>query len=413
MDSRRNFLGKVATGLAGTLAGVPRVLGANDRIRVGIIGAGDRGLELVNQIRACPNTEIAAFADVYTKRLEKASGLTRTMSPGAKMYNDARRLLDDRALDAVAIATPPHLHAAQFCAALEAGKHVYQEKTLALTVADAKRMRKALREDGARHIVQIGHQACSHGQMDDVSQFVREPSRIGQITSLAMRYFRNTPPSKPQWARPALLTSDVNPRNVDWAAFLGETSLSQTPQRDFDAQRLIHWRYFWDYSGGGVTENMSQQLAFWYRALDLQIPETASMTGGVYLWNDGRETPDTMQVSFEQPERMLVSWSAGFGNNHPGIGEDLLGSAGTISRTSEVRYAPQKTHTSVHGEMRGRATHAPHAHMQNFFDAIRLSREPNCPFELGFRVAVACRMAVESYQQGRIVRWNPALEEIA
>ena len=408
MDSRRHFLGKVATGLAGTLAAVPRsVLGANERIRIGIVGAGDRGLELVNQIRLCPDTDIVAFADVYTKRLEKAAAVTASIYPGVKTYGDARRIFDDSSIDAVVIATPPHLHAAQFCAALSAGKHVYQERTLALTVADAKRMRKAWREDNGRRVVQIGHQACSHGQMADVMQFLREPSRIGRVTALAMRYFRNTPPSKPQWARPTLLTADVNPSNVNWTGFVGESG-----ERPFDAQRLIHWRYFWDYSGGGVSENMSQQWAFWVRALDLQIPESASMTGGVYLWNDGRETPDTMQVSFEQPERMLVSWSSGFGNSHPGIGEDLLGSAGTISRASEVRYTPQKTMASPHGEMLGRATNVPHAHMQNFFDAIRLSREPNCPFETGFRVAIACRMAVESYQQERMVRWNPQTEEI-
>ena len=399
----------MATGLAGTLAAVPRnVLGANDRIRFGIVGAGDRGLGLVNQLRACPNTEVGAFADIYTKRLEKASAIV----PGAKTFTDARRIFEDNSIDAVVMATPPHLHAAQFCAALEAGKHVYQEKVLALTVADVKRMRKAWREDGGRHVVEIGHQACSHGQMADVKQFLQEPSRLGRVTALAMRYFRNTPPSKPQWARPALLTADVNERNVDWKAFTGANE-----DRPFDAQRLIHWRYFWDYSGGGVSENMSQQLSFWVRALDLQIPESASMTGGVYLWNDGRETPDTMQVSFEQPERMLVSWASGFGNNHPGIGEDLLGSAGTIARANDVRYAPQKMaaidKTAPHGEMTGRATNVPHAHLQNFADAIRANHEPNCGFEAGYRVAIACRMAVESYQQERVVRWDAASEEIA
>lgn len=394
----------MASGLAGTLAAVPRnVLGANDRIRVGIVGAGDRGMELVNQIRLCPNVEVGAFADVYAKRLEKAAGAV----PEAKTYANARALFDDPSLDAVLIATPPHLHAEQFGAALASSKHVYLEKTLALTLEDAKRMRMAWREDNGRHAVQIGHQACSHGQMSDVQQFLREPSRLGQVTALAMRHFRNTPPSKPQWARPTMLTADVNARNVDWQAFLGSGE-----QRTFDPQRLIHWRYFWDYSGGGVSENMSQQLAFWVRALDLQIPASASMTGGVYLWNDGREVPDTMQVSFEQPERMLVSWSSGFGNSHPGIGEDLLGSAGTITRGSEIRYAPQKTAASPHGEMLGRTTNVPHAHMQNFFDAIRFGREVNCPFEVGYRVAVACRMAVQSYLERRIVRWDPVSEEI-
>ena len=404
----------MATGLAGTLAAVPRnVLGANDRIRVGIVGAGDRGMELVNQLRLCPNVEIAAFADIYTKRLEKAAGIV----PTAKTLANAQTIFDDHSIDAVLIATPPHLHAQQFCAALESSKHVYLEKTLTLTVDDAKRMRTAWTADNGRHVVQIGHQSCSHGQVADVRQFLREPSRLGQITALAMRHFRNTPPSKPQWARPTLLTSDVNTRNVDWKAFLGKSILGKgisggAPDRAFDPQRVIHWRYFWDYSGGGVSENMSQQLAFWIRALDLQIPASASMTGGIYLWNDGREVPDTMQVSFEQSERMLVTWSSGFGNSHPGIGEDLLGSAGTISRGSEVRYTPQKTAAAPHNEMLGRTTNVPHAHPENFFDAIRFSRDVNCPFDVGYRVAIACRMAVQSYQEQRIVRWDPATEEI-
>src|ERR1041384_8221742 len=112
MDSRRNFVGKVAYGLAGTLAAGPaRVLGANDRIRIGIIGMGDRGTELVNHLRACPNTEIAGFADVYAKRLETAAAI----APGAATHSDYRILLEDPAVDAVIIATPQHLHAQQFC----------------------------------------------------------------------------------------------------------------------------------------------------------------------------------------------------------------------------------------------------------------------------------------------------------
>src|ERR1041385_6368576 len=105
MDSRRNFVGKVAYGLAGTLAAGPaRVLGANERIRIGVIGAGDRGMELVNQLRVCPHTEIAGFADIYTKRLETAAG----SAPGAAAYSDYRKLLEDPGVDAVIIATPQH-----------------------------------------------------------------------------------------------------------------------------------------------------------------------------------------------------------------------------------------------------------------------------------------------------------------
>jgi predicted dehydrogenase len=405
MDSRRNFLGKVASGLAGTLAAGPAgVLGANDRIRVGFIGAGDRGMELLYQVRACANTEVAAFSDVYSLRLAKAQSAVSA----AAAHRDYRHILDDPSIDAVVIATPQHLHAEHFCASLAAGKHVYVEKTMAFTVEHAKAMRAAFRKDGGKRVVEIGHQSCSFGHMADVQQFLSEPERLGKITAVEMRNYRNTPRHKPQWSRPALLTSDVNPENVVWNAFLGDA-----PQRDFDAHRFVHWRYFWDYSGGNVHENMCQQLSFWYKALKLQIPKAATMTGGIYLWKDGREVPDTMSVSLEQPEEMLISWASGFGNNQPGVTEDVLGTHGSISRDSQVRYLPQKINRPAGGEMTGRATHVPHIHMQNFFDCIRSGKEPNCPFDLGFRVSVACRMAADSYRLGRTVRWDPKKEEIS
>src|ERR1035441_1885379 len=127
MHSRRNFLGQVA-GLAGSFAAAPpSVLGANDRIRIGIIGIGARGTEIARQAIACPGVEFVAFADVYTKRLEEA----KRLAPDAATYLDHRRLLDDKSIDAVLIATPQHLHCEHFTNALAAGKHVYQEKTMA------------------------------------------------------------------------------------------------------------------------------------------------------------------------------------------------------------------------------------------------------------------------------------------
>jgi predicted dehydrogenase len=410
MDSRRNFIGKVATGLAGTLAAGPaEVLGAADRIRVGVIGAGDRGTELLSQIRACPNTEIAAFADIYSRNLERAQGSV----PAAAGYSDYRKLLEDRSIDAVVIATPPHLHAAQFADALDAGKHVYIERVMAFSLEHAKLMRAAYQKQGSKLTVQVGHQACSFGHMTDVRQFLSEPERLGRITAVTMQMHRNTPVGKPQWARPALLTPDLNEHNVAWAEFLGEA-----PARPFDAHRMIHWRYFWETSGGNVFEGMSHQLAFWYKALRLQIPRTASMEGGIYLWKDGRETPDTVTVSLQQPEEILINWVSGFGNNQLGVSEDVLGTHGTISRAAQVRYVPQKTNQPAKAnrptvvEMAGRSTHVPHAHMQNFFDCVRSGKEPNCPFDLGFRVSVASRMAVDSYRLGRALRWDAAREEI-
>src|SRR6202049_2636317 len=135
MQSRLNFIGKVASGLAGTLA-VSNDLGATDRIRLGILAAGDRGMKEVKAAIACPNTEFVAFADIYTKRLEDA----KLAAPNAKTYLDHRYLLDDKSIDAVLIATPQHLHCEHFTAALDAGEHVYQAKPLAFTVDHAKRL---------------------------------------------------------------------------------------------------------------------------------------------------------------------------------------------------------------------------------------------------------------------------------
>jgi len=400
MDSRRHFIGKMATGIAGTLAAAPaRVLGANDRIRLGIIGAGDRGMQLVREALACPNTEMGAFADVYSRRLEEA----RSLAPSAATHLDYRRVLDDRSIDAVLIATPQHLHAGHFIASIEAGKHVYQEKTMAFTVEHAKRMRTAIQKVG-RRTVQIGHQGCSSGQVADATRSLSD-GLLGKITAIHASMYRNTPRGKPQWTRPVY--PDMTPANVVWDAFLGEAA--KVP---FDANRFVNWRFFWDYSGGNFYENMCHQLAFWYKVLGLSIPKAVTARGGIYLWKDGREVPDTMSVALEHAEEVLVSWDSGFGNDRPGVREEVLGTDGTIEKSQQIRYVPQKVNRPTGTESVGQARTEPRAHMQNFLSAVRGEGDLNCPFELGFRVSIACRMAVESYRQGRTVRWDAQREEI-
>ncbi|MEZ5398211.1 MAG: Gfo/Idh/MocA family oxidoreductase [Bryobacteraceae bacterium] len=399
-NSRRNFIGKVAGGLAGTLAAPQTVLGANERIRIGIIGPGARGMQIVREAMACPNTEMVAFADIYTRRLEEA----KQVAPDAKTYLDHRYLLEDKNVDAVLIATPQHLHCEHFVAALDAGKHVYQEKTMAFTVDHAKRMRAAFQKDGGKHAVQVGHQACSSGPMTDALAFAKS-GKLGKITAIEAHMYRNTPHGKPQWSRPVF--PDMTPENIIWKSFLGEA-----PQHDFDANRYINWRFFWDYSGGNVYENMCHQVAFWFRALELGIPKAVTMVGGVYLWKDGREVPDTMNVAMELPDDVLFSWASGFGNNELGSSESVLGTDGTILRGNGIRYEPQKVNLPNEGEKVGMAKSERNGHMQNFLDAVRGVAQPNCPFDLGFRVSIACRMAVESYRQRRTMHWDAAREEI-
>jgi len=400
MSSRRRFLGQFAGSIGGLAALPETVLGSNERIRFGIIGYGARGEDIVRDALNCPNTEFVAVCDIYTEQRERA----KTVAPAVKTFIDHRLMLEEKDLDAVLIATPQHLHCQHFVDALGAGKHVYQEKTMAFTVEHAKRMRAAYEPVKAKQVVQIGHQGCSSGQIADAKSFL-EAGKLGKITAVDATMYRNTPHGKPQWSR--AVRPEMNAENIVWNKFLGEA-----PKVAFDSNRYLNWRFFWDYSGGNVYENMCHQVAFWYKALGLKIPQAVTMTGGLYLWKDGREVPDTMNVSMMQSEEMLFSWVSGFGNASMGITEQVLGTDGTILRGPQIRYLPEKVNLPGGDTLTGKTPTAGSAHMKNFMDAIRDGKEVNCPFDLGFRVSIACRMAIDSYRQGRTLHWDAAREEI-
>jgi predicted dehydrogenase len=381
------------------------VAGANDRLRLGIIGYGARGADLAVEAAACAHTEVVSVCDIYSSHRDRA--LERI--PACKVFADHRLLLEDNSVDAVLIATPQHLHAQHFIDALTAGKHIYQERTMAFTLEDAKRMRTAWLSARGQQTVQVGHQSCSSGQAADAADFLRN-GNLGRITAINAAMYRNTPHNKPPWSRPVY--PDMTPENIAWDRFLGSAP-EASPSVPFDAYRFVNWRLFWEYSGGNVYESMSHQAAFWWKTLRLQIPAAVNMTGGVYLWKDGREVPDTMSVSMEQPEELLFTWTSGAGNGNPGVTEHVLGTDGSLFRTAtQIRYLPEKVNRPQAEILVGNRPTNPRAHMQNFLDCIRDGKEPNCPFDIGYKVSIACRMAVESYLQRRTVYWNSEKEEI-
>jgi predicted dehydrogenase len=409
MATRREFIGRMLTGAAaiGMMRGrgSGHVQGANNRIRLGLIGAGGRGQEILKAALRCPDAEAVAVADVYTRRLDEVKAFV----PQIKSYQDFRRLLDDKSVDAVLIATPQHQHALNFVPALQAGKDIYQEKTMAFDPGHAKRMRKAL--EGSGRVVQIGIQSTSSSAVEQARAYLK-PESIGIITALHTHHYRNAPYGGWKRAVPA----DCNLEQVDWAGFQGEA-----PKHPFDPNRVINWRFFWDYSGGNVYENMVHQVGFWYKLLQLKIPATVTMTGANYL-SPEMEVPDTMDVSMAQ-EKMLFTWNSMFGNNYYGEGDDLiLGTKGTIHRNErdQLEFFPQGRAASQSAQDRSPAKEADivggsdstDMHMQNFLDCVRSRKEPNCPFEIGFRSAIACRMAITSYRQKRTVRWDEKKEEI-
>ena len=411
MLNRRRFVHQVSVGAA-TLAGsavLPSlsILGANDRVRFGLIGAGGRGLDIFKHALRAPNTQALAVADIYTRRLEEA----KQLAPAIRTLTDFRRLLDDKSIDAVLIATPQHQHALNFVPAIQAGKDVYQEKTMAFNPDHARRMRRAV--EGSNRVVQVGVQSVS-GKAFQRARELAASDHMGAITAIHTHHYRNRPYGG--WKRP--IPADCNLDHLAWKEFEGEAA-----PHEFDPQRFINWRFFWDYSGGNVFENMVHQVAFWYKALGLKIPRRVTMAGYNYLSPD-MEVPDTMDVSMDQPENLLFTWNSSFGNNY--FGEDgydfALGNKGTVIRVvDKVTFQPQdgtaqntRTPASVGGEpdIVGGDDDDTSAHIRNFFDCVRNRKEPNCPFELGYNSAIACQMAIASLRLGRTVKWDVAKSDI-
>jgi Oxidoreductase family, NAD-binding Rossmann fold len=226
--SRRRFLKQVgATAgvvLSHALLAAPKAVGANDRVRLGLIGAGDRGTEILRAALRCPNTEAAAAADVFTHRLDAI----KRLAPDLKTHTDFRHLLDDKSIDAVLIATPQHQHALNFVPALQAGKDVYQEKTMAFNPDHARRMRRAY--EGSGRVVQIGIQSTSGPGFAEARRLAT-PERMGTITLIHTHHYRNAPYGG--WLRD--VPADCDPRHVDWPAFQGEAR----PQ-GFSADRVVN-----------------------------------------------------------------------------------------------------------------------------------------------------------------------------
>lgn len=408
MSDRRTFMRQVLGGgtamAVSGLAPAGRILGANDRVRFGLIGSGGRGQAIFKAAIKSPNTEAVAVADVYTRRLEEA----KAIAPGVKTYSDFRRLLDDKSVDAVLIATPQHQHALNFVPALEAGKDVYQEKTMAFNPDHARRMRHAFL--ASDRVVQVGIQSTSSQAQVRVRELVHSKP-MGRISAIHAHMYRNSPYGG--WKR--AIPDDCNPQHVEWKAFEGEAAL-----HPFDPNRVINWRFYWDYSGGNVFENMVHQVGFWFKAMDLDIPERVTMSGANYF-SPEMQVPDTMDVTMALPNKILFTWNSGFGSSFYGADEVVLGSEGAVSRNEQhdvVTYVPARSRHSAGG---GEAAAPPdivsggdetEIHMQNFFDCVRSRKTTDCPFELGYRSAIACQMAVASYRQGREVHWDAEAEQI-
>jgi predicted dehydrogenase len=395
-NSRREFIRQAAIGAA-TLAACPpsRVLGANDRVRVGMIGVGGRGQELLKQALGVPDAQLVAIADVYTRSRDEA----KQMAPGIQTLDDHRRLLDMKDIDAVIVASPLHIHARHFLDTLAAGKDLYSEKTMTWSVPEAEECVGAAKKSD--RVVQIGLQHESSGSLADARKWIKD-GIVGKVTQVESWMSRNTPHGKGQWVRK--VPADCTAQNVNWKAFL-----NGRPDREFDPFKFINWRLYWEFSGGNVTENMVHQIAWIMTALDLPEPSAAYMSGGVFSEKDGRQVPDTIVATLEYPTDTVVTWQSTFSNSHYGLGERLLGSDGTIEhisgatdmvtgKSSEgIRYYAEKANRHDGAALTGETPNQ--NHMANWVDCVRTRKTPNASVEIGYRSAIAAHMVNTSYRR--------------
>ena len=384
-QTRRTFLKQAAIGAAVLAYPPARVLGANDRVRVGMIGVGDRGTDLLNQVRSVSNVDLVAMADVYSRRRDQA----KSKVSGIQTFSDYRRLLDMKDIDGVIVASPLHIHARHFMDTLAAGKDLYAEKTMTWSIPEANKCMEAAKSSG--RVVQIGLQHQSSGALTDARQWIKD-GWVGKVTHVESWMSRNTPHGKGQWVRQ--IPADCTEQNVDWKAFL-----NGRPERPFDPYKLINWRLFWEFSGGNCAENMVHQIAWIMTALDLPEPSGAYMSGGVFSVKDGREVPDTIAVTLDFPKDIVVTWQSTFSNKHYELGDRILGSDGTLEHHFDeaLQYWPEKVNRSEGDSTKGH-THD-QDHMKNWVECIRTRGTPNAPAEIGYRSAIAVHMANLSYKK--------------
>ena len=403
--SRRAFVSASAASIVATAASANRVLGANNRLRVGIIGCGGLAqgshIPSLMTMKETDNVEIAAVCDVYQKRLDQASTTT-----GASAVKDYRALLDRKDIDYVAIVTPEHWHARMTLDAADAGKHIYCEKPMTWSIEQAKLVVKKIQQSKLK--MQVGVQGMCDDSYETAQKYVKE-GKLGRVVQAQIDYSRN---HKGDFWVSDEPDRDVRPgENLDWNAFLGPA-----PKRPFDLDRFLHWRRYWDYSGGIATDLFVHRITRIIRALDLKFPERVVAVGGKWEFRDSlAEIPDTFNMMLDYPDGLSVVVLSSMANDTP-IPHVLRGHEATLEFTRDgFVIRPQerfnKEHDRpeiVHKKTGGEDITLHHRNLQN---AIRGGEALKCDVMTGYYGVVAARLAVESYRKSKCMKWDARREK--
>jgi len=397
--TRRDFL--KTTAAAGAIAAAPMILpstvwGANERIHTGHIGLGGQGN---SNFRALANHAVA-LCDVDSGHLERAMKAAAGRGRDCEAYGDYRKLLDRKDIDAVVVSTPDHWHALATIDACNAGKHVYCEKPLSLTIAEGRKMVEAARKN--KSIVQTGSQQRSAGNFRLACELVRN-GRLGElkevhvgIASANHPFKKNAPPadSKP-------------PEQLDYDLWLGPAK-----DRPYNSKRVhYNFRFFWDYSGGQMTNWGAHHIdiAQWGMGTDDSGPTEieGEATFHPKLWH---EVTESCRIRYRYPSGVVMT----VGQNQSDIkmGTKFIGSKGSI-------YVNRGHLSSDPGELIKQPIgddeihlYASGNHHRNFLDCIASGKLPICDVEIGHRSATCCHLGNLAVRLGRKLRWDPQAEQI-
>jgi predicted dehydrogenase len=402
--SRRAFVSASAASIVATAASANRVKGANGRLRIGIIGCGGlaQGAHIPSLMRMkeTDNIEIAAVCDVYQKRLDQAAATT-----GATPIKDYRAILDNKDIDYVAIVTPEHWHARMTLDAADAGKNIYCEKPMTWSIEQAKQVVKKIQETRVK--MQVGVQGMSDDSYETAQKYIKE-GKLGRVVQAQIDYSRNH--KGDFWVNEP--DKEVRPgENLDWNAFLGPA-----PKRPFDLDRFLHWRRYWDYSGGIATDLFVHRITRIIRSLDLKFPTRVVAVGGKWEFRDSAaEIPDTFNMMLDYPDGLSVVVLASMANDAP-IPHVLRGHEATLEFTREgFVIRPQGRFNKegdkpeiVHKKSGGEDITLHHRNLQN---AIRGGEALKCDVMTGYYGVVAVRLAVESYRKSKYMKWDARREK--
>jgi predicted dehydrogenase len=415
---RRTFL---AAGLQ-TLALSKNVMGANDRIRVGVVGVGGRGTYVGRAFgdvgKADSNAEVVAVCDVYQKRINQNKDMHATRyNTKVDGYLDYKELIARKDIDAVVVSTPDHWHARIAIAAMEAGKDVYCEKPMCHTVEEVKQLIETVKR--TKRVMQVGSQTTSGQQWHKAKQAIAD-GMIGKMILSQGTYHRNSVEGEWNWP----IDKEAGPDRkgeefIDWKMWLGGSS-----DRKFDADRFFRFRKYWDYSGGIATDLFFHVAApmniCWTKP---QFPHKVMAGGGTYIFKDEREVPDTFHLigEYSNDHSIVLSSSMANSQHSPGL---IRGHEGTIIMVEHGRFEGYAPYITVKPEPRVISAEYKQKfgdkdvqiaidkedtmakHVRNFLECTRSRQKPTLDVETAACAQILITMAVQSYRQGKVLYFD-------